>query len=65
MSISRKKLVEEIFETFEPDQDGYVHINKINQLFNPDNHPDVLNGKKIQMKYIKNLLIHLMGIMII
>ena len=46
MSISRKNIVEEIFGTFEPDQDGYVHINKINQLFNPENHPDVLHGKK-------------------
>jgi len=46
MSNSRKKLVEEIFATFEPDQDGFVSINKINQLFNPENHPDVLNDIK-------------------
>ena len=46
MSNSRKKLVEEIFETFEPDQDGFIHINKVNQLFNPENHPDVLSGRR-------------------
>ena len=46
MSSSRKNLVEEIFSTFEPNQDGYVKINKINQLFIPENHPDVLNNKK-------------------
>jgi len=46
MSNSRKKLVEEIFETFEPDQDGLIHINKVNQLFNPENHPDVLSGRR-------------------
>ena len=46
MSNSRKDLIEKIFSTFEPDQDGYVHINKINQYFNPENHPDVLAGKR-------------------
>ena len=46
MSNSRKHLVEEIFGTFELDQDGNVHINKINQLFNPENHPDALNGTR-------------------
>ena len=46
MSNSRKNLVEEIFNTFELDQDGNVHINKINHLFNPENHPDVLNGNR-------------------
>ena len=44
MSSSRKNLVEEIFSTFEPNQDGYVKINKINQLFIQENHPDVLNN---------------------
>ena len=46
MSNSRKSLIEEIFSTFEPDQDGFVHIKKVTQLFNPENHPDVLAGKK-------------------
>ena len=46
MSNSRKSLIEEIFSTFEPDQDGFVHIKKVTQLFNPENHPDVLTGKK-------------------
>ena len=46
MSDSRKNIVEEIFNTLEPDQDGFVHINKVNQLFNPENHPDVLSGKR-------------------
>ena len=46
MSDSRKNIVEEIFNTLEPDQEGFVHINKVNQLFNPENHPDVLSGKR-------------------
>ena len=46
MNNSRKILIEEVFRNFEPDKDGYVHINKINKLFNPENHPDVLSGKK-------------------
>ena len=46
MNNSRKKIVDDIFSTFEPDQDGFVHINKITQLFNPENHPDTLSGKK-------------------
>ena len=55
MSDSRKNIVEEIFNTLEPDQEGFVHINKVNQMFNPENHPDVLRGKRSQMKYTKNL----------
>ena len=46
MSISRKNLVEEIFAIFEPDQEGYIYINKINKLFNHENYPDVLNRNK-------------------
>ena len=46
MSNSRKALIEQIFDTFNPDQDGFVHITKINKLFNPENHPDVINGIK-------------------
>jgi len=46
MSDSRKNIVEEIFNTLEPDQEGFVHINKVNQMFNPENHPDVLSGKR-------------------
>ena len=46
MNNSRKSLIEKIFSTFEPDQDGYVHIKKINQFFIPENHPDVLTGRK-------------------
>ena len=46
MSNSRKNLIEKIFSTFEPDKDGYVHIKKINQFYNPENHPDVLIGKR-------------------
>ena len=46
MSDSRKNIVEEIFNTLEPDQEGFVHINKVNQFFNPENHPDVLSGKR-------------------
>ena len=46
MSDTRKNIVEEIFNTLEPDQEGFVHINKVNQLFNPENHPDVLSGKR-------------------
>ena len=46
MSNSRKNLIEKIFSTFEPDKDGYVHIKKINQFYNPENHPDALTGKR-------------------
>ena len=46
MSNFRKNLVEDIFETFKPNQDGNVPINKVNKLFIPENHPDVLSGKR-------------------
>ena len=46
MSNSRKNLIEKIFSTLEPDKDGCVHIKKINQFYNPENHPDVLTGKR-------------------
>ena len=46
MNNFRRNLIEEIFNTFEPNQNGFVHINKINQLFNPDDHPDVLKKVK-------------------
>ena len=46
MNNSRRNLIEQIFNTFEPDREGNVHIKKINQLFNPENHPDALTGKR-------------------
>ena len=56
MSNSRKQLVEDIFGTFEPDQDGFVHIKRIYQLFNPENHPDALTGKKSPEEVYKEFL---------
>ena len=44
MSNNRRELIEKIFETFEPDKEGIVHINKISENFNPENHPDVIKG---------------------
>ena len=46
MNNSRRNLIEHIFNTFQPDQEGNVHIKKINQIFNPENHPDALTGKR-------------------
>ena len=56
MSNSRRNLVEQIFNGFEQDQDGYAHINKINQLFNPKYHPDVLNGLKTKKEIYKEFI---------
>ena len=56
MSNSRKQLIEEIFNTFEPDQEGFVDIKKINQLFNPENHPDALAGKKSPEEVYKEFI---------
>jgi Ca2+-binding EF-hand superfamily protein len=44
MNSFRKNLIEEIFNAIGPDKDGFIHINKLNQVYNPENHPDVLNG---------------------
>ena len=44
MSKSRRELIERIFESFEPDKEGIVHIDKLNEYFNPEGHPDVIKG---------------------
>ena len=44
MSKSRRELIEKIFESFEPDKEGIVHIDRLNEYFNPEGHPDVIKG---------------------
>ena len=55
MSNTRKKLIENIFSTFEPDQDGYVHIKKINQFLIQKIIQMFYEEKEIQKISIKNL----------
>ena len=46
MSNTRRELIEKIFESLEPDKEGIIHIDKISEYFNPEAHPDVINGTK-------------------
>lgn len=51
MSNTRRELIEKIFESLEPDKEGIIHIDKISEYFNPEAHPDVINGTKTR-RYI-------------
>ena len=48
----RRELIEKIFERLEPDKEVIIHIDKISEYFNPEAHPDVINGSKKPRRYI-------------
>ena len=56
MSNSRKQLVEDIFETLKPDKDGFIFLKKLYRKFIPENHPDVLLGKKTPKEVYKEFV---------
>ena len=37
-------LIEKIFESFEPDKEGIVHMDKLSEFFNPEAHPEAIKG---------------------
>ena len=46
LSQNRELIIKKIFDIFNKDSNGNVALNEIKVLFNANNHPDVLKGKK-------------------
>ena len=46
LSDIRRKVIIEVFAYLDSERKNYIEINKIKQLFNPNNHPDVISNKK-------------------
>ena len=46
LSDIRRKVIIEVFAYLDSERKNYIEIDKIKRLFNPNNHPDVISGKK-------------------
>ena len=56
MSENRKQLIENVFNTFNLNKNGYIHLNNLSRLFNAMGHPDVINGKKNENEIYKEFI---------
>ena len=43
-----------LFESFDKNKTGFVDLDDIRNGYSPNNHPDVLSGKKTKMKFLLN-----------
>ena len=58
MNEFRQKLVQQAFDILDINKNGEISFEEIKNKYKANRHPDVLSGKRLKMKYLKNLWIH-------
>ena len=56
MNERRKNLIRILFDSFDKKKTGYVNLDEIRNSYSPDNHPDVLSGKKTEDEILAEFL---------
>ena len=59
LSDIRRKVIIEVFAYLDSERKNYIEIDKIKRLFNPNNHPDVISGKKNAEEVYKEFMFSL------
>ena len=56
MNERRKRLITILFETFDKNRKGVIDLDDIRNSYNPNNHPDVVSGKKTEDEVLAEFL---------
>ena len=56
MNERRKQLITILFETFDKNRKGVIDLDDIRNSYNPNNHPDVVSGKKTEDEVLAEFL---------
>ena len=56
MNERRKQLITILFETFDKNRKGVIDLDDIRNSYNPNNHPDVVSGKKTEDEILAEFL---------
>ena len=56
MNERRKRLITILFETFDKNRKGVIDLDDIRNSYNPNNHPDVVSGKKTEDEILAEFL---------
>ena len=56
MNERRKQLITILFETFDKNKKGVIDLDDIRNSYNPNNHPDVVSGKKTEDEILAEFL---------
>ena len=56
MNERRKRLIRILFESFDKNKTGFVDLDDIRNGYSPNNHPDVLSGKKTEDEVLAEFL---------
>ena len=59
LSDIRRKVIIEVFAYLDSERKNYVDIEKLKRLFNPNNHPEVISGKKTADEIYKEFMFSL------
>ena len=59
LSDIRRKVIIEVFAYLDSERKNYIEIDKLKKLFNPNNHPDVISGKKNNDEVYKEFMFSL------
>ena len=56
MNDRRKRIVKQLFNTFDRDNNDLINLDEVRNTFDPANHPDVKNGKKTEDEVLAEFL---------
>ena len=56
MNERRKRLIRILFDSFDKNKTGFVNLDEIRNSYSPNEHPDVLSGKKTEDEVLAEFL---------